>query len=133
MLIKKVSKETSRTEQEIWNIYKDVTNWKTWDESVVSSELFGEFRVGTKGVLKPKGGPSAKFTMTEVTENKSFTNRSFLPLAHINFIHTIENFGNKRKIIHTIEMDGFSAPVFKLLIGKTLANGLEEAVENICK
>jgi hypothetical protein len=133
MLIKKVSKETIKTEQEIWGIYKDVVNWNTWDDAIISSELVGDFTVGTKGVLKPKGGPSAKFILLEVTENTSFTSRSFLPLAHIDFIHTVEDLGNKRKITHTIEMGGFLAPVFKLLIGKTLGNGLEEAVENICK
>jgi hypothetical protein len=133
MLIKTITKETTKTSQEIWSVYKDVSNWKTWDNAVISSELFGDFAVGTKGVLKPKGGPSAKFILTEVTENKSFSDRSFLPLAHIDFIHTIEDLGSKRKITHTIEMGGFLAPVFKLLIGKTLASGLEEAVETICK
>jgi hypothetical protein len=133
MILKTITKETIKSSQEIWSIYKDVSNWNTWDAAVISSKLFGDFIVGTKGVLKPKGGPSTTFILTEVTENKSFTSRSFLPLAHIDFIHTIVDLGDVRRVTHIIEMGGFLSPVFKFLIGTSLANGLEEAVETICK
>jgi hypothetical protein len=133
MILKTITKETTKASQEIWNMYTDVLNWNTWDAAVISSELFGDFLVGTKGILKPKGGPSATFILTEVTENISFTSRSFLPLAYIDFIHSIVDLGDVRQVTHTIEMGGFLSPIFKLLIGINLANGLEEAVESICK
>jgi hypothetical protein len=133
MLIKSVTKTTSKSAVEIWAKYEDVKNWKSWDTAIESSELFGEFKEGTKGILKPVGGPQAKFELTLITKYIYFADRSYLPFAYIDFEHTIFDNGEIREITHTINLGGFLAPLFKLILGKTLASGLEEAVENLIK
>jgi hypothetical protein len=133
MQIKSITKTTDLSAVTIWNKYVDVKNWKSWDPDVESSELFGDFVEGTQGILKPIGGPQAKFVITTVTKYIYFADRSFLPFAYIDFEHTIFDNGEVRQVTHTISIGGFLAPVFNFILGKTLANGLEEAVENLCK
>jgi hypothetical protein len=60
-----VRRKTTATKERIWKLWSDVPHWNTWDKEVETSELFGEFKAGTKGVLKPAGGPKTKFEMTE--------------------------------------------------------------------
>jgi hypothetical protein len=133
MLIKSITKTTSKSAVEIWAKYENVKNWKLWDTSIESSELFGEFKEGTKGILKPKGGPEANFELTTITKYIYFADRSFLPFAYIDFEHTIFDNGEVREVTHTIRIGGFLSPLFSIILGKTLANGLDEAVENLIK
>jgi hypothetical protein len=133
MLIKFVTKLTQLRAEQIWAKYVDVKNWSSWDSSVESSELYGDFVEGTKGSLKPVGGPKAKFILSTVTKYVYFSDRSFLPLAHIDFEHAIADDGETRTVTHTISLGGFLAPLFKLILGKKLADGLDEAVENLVK
>jgi hypothetical protein len=116
MLIKSVTKTTTLTASQIWNKYIDAKNWKSWDPAVESSELFGDFVEGTKGILKPAGGPQAKFTLTNITKYIYFSDRSFLPFAHIDFEHTIFDNAEIREVTHTIKMGGFLAPFLGLYL-----------------
>jgi hypothetical protein len=131
MIIKTVTKQTTKTAVEIWQKYEDVSNWKSWDPAVESSELFGEFKEGTKGVLKPAGGPKTEFILTDITKYIYFADRSNLPLAYIDFEHSISDNGEIREVTHTIKLGGLLAPIFKLILGNNLASGLDEAVTNL--
>ena len=44
--------------QDIYSLYTDVENWSQWDEEVEYSHLMGEFKIGTKGILKPSNEPA---------------------------------------------------------------------------
>jgi hypothetical protein len=133
MLLKSVTKTTTKSAYEIWLMYVDVKNWKSWDPSVESSEIFGEFVEGTKGTLKPVGGPQANFVITTLTKYIYFADRSNLPFAYIDFEHSISDNGEVREITHIVKLGGFLAPLFKLILGKSLTKDLELAVDNICK
>jgi hypothetical protein len=133
MLLKSITKTTTKSAYEIWLMYTDVKNWKSWDPSVESSEVFGEFVEGTKGTLKPVGGPKTDFVITTLTKYIYFANRSNLPLAHIDFEHAIFDNGEIREVTHTVKLGGFLSPIFKIILGKSLTKDLELAVNNICK
>jgi len=47
-----ISRQMTATKEQVWNLWADVANWKSWDSTVKSSELYGNFREGTKGVVK---------------------------------------------------------------------------------
>ena len=66
-----VTRKTTATKERVWALWTDVPNWSVWDKDVEYSELFGQFQIGTKGILKATGGPKTKFLMTECTKFKS--------------------------------------------------------------
>lgn len=126
-----VSRKTTAKKEIIWKLWTDVPNWNIWDAEVETAELFGQFQTGTKGILKPKGGPKAKFEMIECTNLKSFTDRSFLPLCKMDFIHSMTETNNGLEITHKIEMTGFMTFLFSKVIGNKIKVGLPIAVDNL--
>lgn len=126
-----VSRKTTATKDQIWKLWADVPNWKVWDTEVESSELFGQFHKGTKGILKPTGGPKAKFEITELTNLASFTSRSFLPFCKTDFIHTLTETNEGLVITHKIVMTGLMTFLFSSVIGNKIKVGLPPAVEKL--
>ena len=126
-----VSRKTTATKEQIWKFWADVPNWNVWDAEIETSELFGQFQKGTKGVLKPAGEPKTKFEMTECTKFKSFTDRSFLPLCKMDFIHTMTETNGGLEITHKVVMTGFMTFLFSKIIGSKIKVGLPIAVEKL--
>ncbi len=119
---------TSATPQQIWALWVDVSRWNRWDHEVMSSSLDGEFVNGATGMLKPHGGPTAKFVMTEVTPLVSFSDRSRLPLATLDFHHSVAVVQGVTTIKHRVVMTELLTPLFSRIIGRKIARGLPVAV-----
>jgi hypothetical protein len=126
-----VSRKTTATKEQIWKLWADVANWNSWDKEVETAQLFGAFKTGTKGILKPTGGPKTKFEMTECTNFTSFTDRSFLPLCKMDFIHTMTEIEGGIEITHKVVMTGFMTFLFSKIIGSKIKVGLPIAVEKL--
>ena len=126
-----VNRQTIAKKEQIWKLWADVTNWNSWDSDVESSELYGDFIAGTKGALKSKGGPKTNFIIIDCEFLKSFVNRSYLPLCKIDFIHTLSETQKGLLITHRVEMTGLMTFFFSKVIGKNVAKGLPQAVENL--
>jgi len=131
MWVIEVSRQTTAKKEQIWKHWSDVTNWNSWDNDIESSELYGNFIAGTKGMLKSVGGPKTNFVITDCEYLKSFVNRSYLPLCKIDFIHTLSEVQNGLLITHRVEITGFLTFFFSKVIGKNVAKGLPQAVENL--
>lgn len=78
----KYSAQTSASKARVWELWKDVEHWKHFDERLQYSYLDGDkvFKLGATGVLKGKGAPKTKFTITEFNDGVSFVERLHLPL-----------------------------------------------------
>ena len=128
-----VSRKTTATKEEIWKLWADVPNWNTWDKDIENSELFGEFKTGTKGILKPAGGPKTKFEMKECENLKSFIDRSFLPFCKTDFIHTMRETKDGLEITHKIVMTGLLTFLFARVIGSKIEIDLPTTVDKLVK
>jgi hypothetical protein len=69
--------------------------------------------------------------MTESTKLKSFTDRSYLPLCKMDFIHTMTETKDGLEITHKIVMTGFMTFLFSKVIGSKIKVGLPIAVEKL--
>ena len=126
-----ITRKTSATKERIWKLWADIPNWSTWDKGVERAELFGDFAVGTKGILRPVGGPKVKFEIIECEKLKSFTSRSFLPLCTVEFIHNIHETNDGLEITYRVQMTGILASLFSKVIGKKMATELPTAVDKL--
>ena len=127
----KASSKTTATKEQIWKLWSDVPHWHVWDKEVEKAELFGEFKTGTRGVLKPADGPKTKFEITECVKFKSFSDRSFLPLCKIDFIHSMTETNNGIEVTHQVVMTGFMTFLFSKVIGSKIKVGLPFAVQKL--
>ena len=119
------------TPEQIFAIYMNVSAWSNWDPDVLSSSIDGEFVSGIKGKLKPSKGPEAKIEFTEVTNNKSFTTISKLPLCKMSFEHELAPLGEETEAIHRVVFSGLLSPLFGRLIGSGIKKGLSATMQGL--
>jgi hypothetical protein len=82
--------------------------------------------------MKPKGGPKTKFTVTPVDLHRGFSDRSHLPLTHLDFNHDLEPMSDGVvKVTHTVTFSGPLAFLFSRIIGKNIKAGLPGAVQRL--
>lgn len=117
----------------VWRLWSDVEGWHRWDEEIAWSRLYGPFEVGTRGVLKPRGGPQASFETTEVRRERAFVDRTRLPLARIDFLHKMEPVEGGTRIVHGVRISGPFSPVFARLLGPGFEKGLPKAVRSLAR
>jgi ribosomal protein L30E len=133
MLLKSVTKTTTKSASDIYAMYTDVNNWKNWDKSVETAQLDGKFVVGATGTMKPVGGPKSKIVISGATTNEYAASTCNLVACHILFEQRIKDLGDTREVTHRVSLEGFLAPVFKLILGKDLVKDIESGVDNVCK
>ncbi len=117
--------------EKVFSVYSEVSKWPEWDEDVVSASLEGEFQRGATGKLKPKGAPTSKIKLIEVTPNKSFTVECKLPLCKMHFIHELTDSGNGTTVKNVLEFSGFAAPLFGRMMGKGIAKTMPSSLQGL--
>lgn len=90
----------------VWALYSDVTKWSIWDKSVKSVQIFGEFTVGSSGVMEMSDGNKLPFSIIECEANKSFTTESKLGPITVIFGHVVEEKNDTITILHTVQISG---------------------------
>ena len=131
MWVFEINRQTTATKELIWKHWSDVANWNSWDSTVEYSELYGDFRVGTKGMNKPIGAPKYEFVIIDCKPFESFTNRSYLPLCKVDFTVTLVKTHNELFVTHRVEMTGFLTFLFSRVIGRKMATGIKKGLEDL--
>lgn len=113
----------------IFDIYRDVTQWHTWDPDTRKAYLEPPFIVGSQGFIVPTQGRRVPMTLTAMDENRFFTVESRIPLFRMAFEHELhpepENGPDAQgscctTIIHRVTLGG----LLTLLIGKMMQRQL---------
>ncbi|PZS03330.1 MAG: hypothetical protein DLM56_09545 [Pseudonocardiales bacterium] len=68
----------------------DHDTWPAWSPDTEWVRVEGPVAVGTRGVLKPKGGPRVKFVISVCTPAQEYTDTTLLPGARLVFAHTVQ-------------------------------------------
>ena len=131
MLVAEFSVQSNATPHAVWSLWSDVSNWKSWDDEVEFSSLEGPFQIGTSGTIKPRGGPRTKFIILDIVTHRRFHDRSYLPFARLDFMHSIEVHGERVLVTHRVEMTGVLTFLFSRLIGNKIKKGLPHAVAKL--
>lgn len=126
-----ISRQTTASEEQIRKLWTDVPNWNTWDSTVVSSKLYGDFKPGTKGVVKLAGGPKSKFVIKDSNAMIPFSNRSYLPLCKVDFTVLLAKTQNGLLVTYKQEMTGFLTFFFSKIMGKMMEKGLNKGIEDL--
>jgi uncharacterized protein YndB with AHSA1/START domain len=127
------SETTTATPEQVWARYADPASWPAWDHETESVTVEGPMAVGTRGRLKPKGGPTTTFEFVEVEPGRGFTDvtrlpLTRLPLARLEFSHRIEPDGEATRFTHRVTITGPLSPLFARVVGRNVAAGLPGAM-----
>lgn len=112
------------TKEQMWKLFADVNNWKTWDSGIDYAQMEGKFEKGNFFELKPKGGPKVKIQLVETIENQKFVDLTTFPLAKMYGEHTFEETASGLKITTTMKVEGLLSFLWVKLVAKNIVDSL---------
>lgn len=112
------------SQERIFALYADVTNWNLWDPDTKSSSIDGPFRAGTRGSLTPAKGNTVPMLLTSVVENRSFTAKSEIPLFRMVFEHELLPKNGATMVIHRVTFSGALSFILGRIVGSQVNKGL---------
>lgn len=127
--VKKTYPEISK--EEVWDIWKNVADWKVWNEDVVESTLNDSFETGGTIKLKLKQGPKVDVTLENVTENKCFTDCVHLPGAKLLRTHEIKSTDEGLEIKTTLAIKGAMANFYIKAVGEKLLEAIPRQLDKL--
>lgn len=95
----------------------DHDSWPQWSPDTQWVRLNGPVEVGTRGVLKPTGGPKAKFSISACTPGREYTDTTLLPGARLVFQHLVEPAATGCALDVRVTIDGPLAFVWSKIVG----------------
>jgi len=122
----------------VWEVYADVERWPEWTPVMQKIERLedGPLAPGSTTRIEAKGGPPSVWTVTELTDGRSFTWESSARGVNLVAWHVIEADGNGSKVTLGVRMSGLMATLLGLFLRsmakrnvKTEAEGLKRRCE----
>ncbi len=128
MWLKSFSVTTNKASiEQIWQVLTNINHWNTWDSDIEYTKLDGEAKLGANFLLKPKGGPETKLTISAFNKPNNFSDIAHLPFANMETIHTLINTGEGVKIEVTIIVKGLLSFLWsKIIAQKQIDGGVQQ-------
>jgi Polyketide cyclase / dehydrase and lipid transport len=123
--------ETTAPPEKIWAAWTDVKRWPEWDTELASASLEGSFALGAKGKLKPKRGPAARFSISELIPGESYTFTTRLPLCELKVRRHLTLKDGGACFTHEVSFVGPLSTVFANLLGRRYREALPVVMENL--
>jgi hypothetical protein len=135
MFIVKHTVETKATPKQIWRIWEDVDNWKTWDEQIKLSRLDGPFQTGTTGCTQFRGTPLFKTLLTKVEPYQLVVQEAYLSFAKVISTQSMSQDAGTTHVTFQVEIRGllsfFYACMLRRFIKKKIPIEMEEMLKRL--
>jgi hypothetical protein len=89
LTITEASARTTAAPAALFERWGDMATWPEWNADTEWVRLDGPFATGSRGVLKPKGGPKVKFVIESLVPGQEFVDVSLLFGARLTFRHDV--------------------------------------------
>jgi uncharacterized membrane protein len=98
----------------VWVVYADVEKWPEWTPAMQRIERLedGPLALGSTARIQAKGSPDSVWTVTELTEGRSFTWESTARGVKVVAWHLIEADNAGSKVTLGVRMSGLMAMIF---------------------
>ena len=124
MWLKSFSVTTNKASiEQIWEVLTNINQWNTWDNDIEWIKLDGEAKLGADFLLKPKGGPETKLTISTFNKPNNFSDIAHLPFAKMETIHNLSNTSEGVKIEVIIKVTGFLSFLWSRVIAQKQIDG----------
>jgi len=133
MLIVKHTVETKATPIQIWRIWQDVENWKTWDQEIELSRIDGPFQTGTTGCTKFVGTPLFKTLLTQVEPHKLVVQEAYLSFAKVISYQSMSHVAGKTQMTFQVEIRGPLSFFFACMLGRFIKKKIPIEMEEMLK
>ena len=112
--------------------WEDMASWPEWNSDVEWVRLDGPFATGSRGVLKPKGGPRVKFVIESLVPDREFVDVSLLAGARLTFRHVVEPLSEGGSHVQvTVTMTGPLRWLWLRILGSGLKTSLQPDLDRL--
>ena len=126
------STETDLTAPTIWAALSDLHHGVALDGNSDRFELHGPFAVGTELTVTPQGQGSFRSTITELTENSVYADRTEFGGLILTFRHTLAPLaGGGTRVTHQLVIDGDEAGTMGPELGPQISADFPEAMNTL--
>jgi hypothetical protein len=108
----------------------DMATWPEWNADTEWVRLDGPFAAGTRGVLKPKGGPKVPFVVASLTD-REFVDVSRLVGARLTFDHQVTPSAGGCRIGVRVTIRGPLGRIWALILGKGFRTTLQPDLDRL--
>ena len=119
--------------ERIWAIYTDVERWPEWTSTMekIKRQDDGPLKLGSTAKIEAKGSPSSVWTVTELTEGRSFTWESTARGVKLVAWHFIEPDRAGAKVRLGVRMSGFMATILSPFLRSLAKRNVKAEAEGI--
>lgn len=116
-----------------WEHMSNINQWPSWHDDLESCKLEGPFVVGAHFMLKPKGGPSFKISITAIEKGKSFTDCTHFFGAKMFDTHRIETKDDGIILHNDLYVTGPLKWFWIFLVAKDVAKSIPEQMDTLAQ
>lgn len=133
MFIVKHTVETDATPKQIWRLWQDVENWKTWDRDILLSRIDGPFQEGTTGCTQFIGTPLFKTLLKQVEPYKLVVQETYLTFAKVVSYNSIKEVAGKTQVTFEVEIRGLLSLFYFWMVGGFMRKKVPIEMEEMLK
>jgi hypothetical protein len=133
MQIIKHTVETKISPTQIWKIWEDVENWKTWDREIELTRIDGPFQAGTTGATKFVGTPLFKTLLTHVEPYKLVVQEAYVFCAKVVSTQLLSQVAGKTQVTFQIEVRGPMSFFYACMLRRFIKKKIPVEVETMLK
>lgn len=127
-----VTRRTTAPPENIWQLWADVPNRTSRDDSLEYAKLEGPFQSGAIGRIKLKGQPERNFQILDCLPLQKYTDRFFLPMSgKMDWVHSITKMGDDYMITFDVSVFGPTSLMLALIMKSILRRELPVTVEKL--
>lgn len=119
--------------QQVWQLWADINHYTRWHHDLDYCRLVGDFVVGNHFMLKPQGAPEVKVFITELIENRKFTDCTHFFGAKMYDIHEIEETPDGLRITNTLKVTGWLSLLWVKLVASKVAAAVPQEMASLVK
>lgn len=109
--------------EKIWAVLANIAGWADVDHNIERIQISEPPGVGVPFKLKPKGGPTLSFVISDFKPHNAYSDVCKMPLASMKTLHTIES-RNQTSVRVSIEITGLLAGFWGYVVGRKHAAGI---------
>lgn len=118
----------------VWRTVKDVEKWPEWTPTMTEIRLDGDdLRSGGSATVRQPKQPARTWTVTELTEGRSFTWTSTGRGLRMSADHVVTEENGRTTVLLTFGMAGPLAPLASLLAGKLVRQAVDTEAASLKK
>jgi hypothetical protein len=102
--------EIAATAESIWQVLRDVADWKAWNPGIEEIVIHGPFAVSTEFTMTPPGQDPFTSRLLEVRENECFVDETVVGDLRVLVSHRLERVAkNRTRVIYEATAIGADA------------------------